>query len=46
MNSTHWTGSRRTRLAFWGMVGLFLVYAGLFIYRTSFIVGNDRYFSY
>jgi hypothetical protein len=45
MNSTHWTGSRRTRLAFWGMVGLFLVYAGLFIYRTSFIVANERYFS-
>src|SRR3954453_6602923 len=45
MNSPHWTGSRSTRLAFWGMVALFLVYAGLFIYRTSFVVASERYFS-
>src|SRR3954471_565796 len=45
MNSPHWTGSRSTRLAFWGMVGLFLLYAGLFIYRTSFVVAGERYFS-
>src|SRR6478752_10436629 len=45
MNSTDWTGRRGIRLAFWGVVGLFLVYAGLFIYRTSFVVGGERYFS-
>ena len=27
------------------MVGLFLVYAALFIYRTSFVVAGERYFS-
>ena len=34
-----------SRSAFPLAVTTFLVYAGLFIYRTSFIVGGERYFS-
>jgi arabinofuranosyltransferase len=44
-NSPDATRSRAVRLAFRGMVGLFLVYAGLFIYRTSFVIAGERYFS-
>jgi hypothetical protein len=32
-------------LAFRAMVGLFLLYAAAFIYRTSFVVAGERYFS-
>jgi len=32
-------------VAFWTIVGAFLVYAGCFIYRTSFIISGERYFS-
>src|SRR3954469_24888634 len=31
--------------AFLLLLVLFLTYAGLFIYRTSFVVGGERYFS-
>jgi len=33
------------RLAFCAIVGLYLVYAGAFIYRTSFVIDGHRYFS-
>jgi arabinofuranosyltransferase len=44
----HWSGSRPDRggfVTFWAIVGLFLVYAGCFIYRTSFTIAGERYFS-
>ena len=45
MNPAISSGSQGFHLAFRGMVGLFLVYAALFIYRTSFVVAGERYFS-
>ncbi len=36
---------RHAAVAFALLVAGFLVYAGLFIYRTSFVVGGERYFS-
>ena len=38
-------GSREGQLAFALVVAVFLIYAALFIYRTSFVVGGERYFS-
>jgi arabinofuranosyltransferase len=38
-------GSRKGQLAFALVVTAFLIYAALFIYRTSFVVGGERYFS-
>src|SRR5436305_1204757 len=38
-------GSWNTRTAFRLIVVGFVVYAGLFIYRTSFVVRGERYFS-
>jgi arabinofuranosyltransferase len=37
-------GSRKGKLAFALVVAAFLVYAAAFIYRTSFVVGGERYF--
>ena len=45
MNPAISSGSQGFHLAFRGMVGLFLVYAALFIYRTSFVVAGERYSS-
>jgi hypothetical protein len=36
---------RRSDIAFWAILGLFVAYAAVFIYRTSFIVAGQRYFS-
>lgn len=36
---------RNDRLLFTLVVAIFLIYAGLFIYRTSFVVDGERYFS-
>jgi arabinofuranosyltransferase len=41
-NSTPRPGGLGT---FWATVGVFLAYAGCFIYRTSFSIGGERYFS-
>src|SRR6266436_5635008 len=38
-------GSRKGQLAFALVATAFLIYAALFIYRTSFVVGGERYFS-
>ena len=45
MNSSDPTPHRTSRIAFPSVVGLFLAYAGFFIYRTSFTVAGERYFS-
>ncbi len=37
--------SGKGRLLFTFVVAIFLIYAGLFIYRTSFVLGSERYFS-
>jgi arabinofuranosyltransferase len=37
--------SAHARTAFRILLAVFLGYAGLFIYRTSFVVGGERYFS-
>lgn len=37
--------SRTDRLLLTSLSGCFLLYAGLFIYRTSFVVAGERYFS-
>ncbi|HSL02798.1 MAG TPA: hypothetical protein VK901_04585 [Nitrospiraceae bacterium] len=37
--------SRKGRLLFTLVVAMFLIYAGLFIYRTSFVIDGERYFS-
>jgi len=37
--------ARRITAAFALLVAAFLLYAGAFIYRTSFVVGGERYFS-
>jgi arabinofuranosyltransferase len=36
---------RKDHILFTLVVATFLVYAGLFIYRTSFVIGDERYFS-
>jgi hypothetical protein len=36
---------RNDRIVFTLVVATFLVYAGLFIYRTSFVIDGERYFS-
>jgi hypothetical protein len=35
----------RNLVTFWAAVGVFLVYAACFIYRTSFSIAGERYFS-
>ena len=37
--------SRKGHLLFTFVVAMFLLYAGLFIYRTSFVLDGERYFS-
>src|SRR5262245_53144417 len=37
--------SRKDHLPFTFLVATFLIYAGLFIYRTSFVIDGERYFS-
>src|SRR3954468_15755896 len=36
---------RNAPIAFWLTVSVFIAYAGCFIYRTSFVIGGERYFS-
>lgn len=40
MNSTY-----RKNPLFYIIVGIFIIYASVFIYRTSFLIGSERYFS-
>src|SRR3954451_10285533 len=37
--------SSKGRLLFAFIAAMFLIYAGLFIYRTSFVIDGERYFS-
>ncbi|MEN3340284.1 MAG: hypothetical protein V7647_3960 [Acidobacteriota bacterium] len=45
MNSSESSDRRVPDLAFRAIVALFLLYAAAFIYRTSFVVAGERYFS-
>ena len=36
---------RNASIGFWTLVALFVAYSGCFVYRTSFVIGGERYFS-